>query len=489
MRIGYVVDHPKRDLPGGVMVAHALAMRGVESVLIPLYEQAIDIPLLALDGLVVNFARPANLELVRAYTAMGVPVWVLDTEGGVLADDGANTPDRLAAYVRDSGFAGVLAGYFFWGSTLHDAFAESSGMPKDRLHLTGCPRFDYAAPRWRPLLDYHRDGYVLVNANFPLVNPLFAKSPEAEVASLVAAGWDKTYVEKLLGESRQILRKYLDAVLRLALRFPRTPFLVRPHPFENDALYRREFAVAPNVVVDGQGSVLNVIHHASCVVHLNCGTAIESLLLDKLPLSMDFLNTEFMSRHSSLPSRVSQSVVSEPELERVLGDLPAATGSFDFEGRHRALVRPWFHANDGAAADRIAEVLVAALVSRKGRLPSGAVLRSLASSRTRSRPAQRFQALAANVAGSRWTASLRDRLQPKRRAKRLELDLVRQLLGAICRHQRMDCWSVRHAGHPITHLPLASIHIGPHRPARGNPPHTGTGDRDTDGPPSSLRPL
>jgi len=468
MRIGYVVDHPKRDLPGGVMVAHALATRGVETVLIPLYEQAVDVPLLALDALVVNFARPANLELVRAYSAMGIPVWVIDTEGGVLADDGANTPDRLAAYIRESGFAELLAGYFFWGSTLHEAFVQGSGMPADRLHLSGCPRFDYAAPRWRSLLEYDRDDYVLVNANFPLVNPLFAKSPEAEVGSLVAAGWDRPYVEQLLSESRQILRNYLDTVLRLALRFPQTPFLVRPHPFENDALYRREFAAAPNVVVEGRGSVLNVIHHARGVLHLNCGTAIESLLLDKLPLSMDFLNTPFMSRHSSLPSRVSQGVATEAQLERFLDDLPAATRDFDFEGRHRALVRPWFHANDGAAADRIAEALLAALRAGPGRKPRSSVLRSLASSRPNPRAGQRAQALAANVAGSRWTASLRDRLQPTRRAKRLEPDLVRKLLGAICRHERIDCWPVGHARHPLTRLPLASIRIGPHRPVRGS---------------------
>jgi hypothetical protein len=66
MRIGYIVDHPKRDLSGGIMFARALAQRGVETALIPLYEQGHDVPLLGLDGLVVNYARRVNLELVRS---------------------------------------------------------------------------------------------------------------------------------------------------------------------------------------------------------------------------------------------------------------------------------------------------------------------------------------------------------------------------------------------------------------------------------------
>jgi hypothetical protein len=35
-----VVDHPKRDLPGAVMLGYQLARRGVSVVLVPMYEQA-----------------------------------------------------------------------------------------------------------------------------------------------------------------------------------------------------------------------------------------------------------------------------------------------------------------------------------------------------------------------------------------------------------------------------------------------------------------
>ena len=152
LSVGYVVDHPRRDLPGGVQFARALIQRGGEAYIIPMYDQAVDVPLLPLDAIVVNFARPANLELVRSYHEMGLPVFVMDTEGGNPTVAGSNTPDRLATLLQERGFSELLSGYFFWGPALRDVVAARSGMPADELHTTGCPRFDYAGPRWRSTL-------------------------------------------------------------------------------------------------------------------------------------------------------------------------------------------------------------------------------------------------------------------------------------------------------------------------------------------------
>ena len=121
MRIGLVVDHPKRDLPGAVMLGYQLARRGVSVVLVPMYEQAVDVPRLGLDALVVNYARPVNLDLMRSFAKAGLALYVLDTEGGVLAEKGGNSPSAMAEYVKASGYANILSGYFCWGSRLHDA--------------------------------------------------------------------------------------------------------------------------------------------------------------------------------------------------------------------------------------------------------------------------------------------------------------------------------------------------------------------------------
>jgi surface carbohydrate biosynthesis protein len=457
-RIGFIVDHPKRDLPGAIILAHALGRLGIETALVPLYDQAVDVPLLGLDALVVNYARPVNLELVRGYRASGLPVWVIDTEGGVLADDGANSPDRLAAYIRESGYAQLLEGYFFWGSTLHEAFQRHSAMPHDRLHLTGCPRFDFTANRWRSLLDFHRDGYVLVNMNFPLVNPLFAKSTEAERDTLVAAGWNAEYVDRLIADSRKILAGFVNLVQHLSQRHSALQFLVRPHPFENSEHYRNAFAGITNVVVDGQGSVLNVIQHSRCVLHVNCGTSVESVMLDKLPLSLDFLNTENMVSHSSLPSRVSMPVRSVDELNELLADLPAASARFDYRRRYDEFIRPWFHLNDGDAAFRIAARLAASTSVREGRV---SVQRSMASSRIRQSLLQRLQAIAGNILGSFAVSLLRARFVQQRRAKRLDAVFIGKLLCQISAIESTSRCCATRARHPVTGLPLSSLIVFP----------------------------
>jgi len=93
-----------------------------------------------------NYARAANLDLMRSFSAAGLRLFVLDTEGGVLAETGGNSPPAMAAQILNSGYADILSGYFFWGSQLHDAFKVRGSMPPDQLHLTGGPRFDFAAP-------------------------------------------------------------------------------------------------------------------------------------------------------------------------------------------------------------------------------------------------------------------------------------------------------------------------------------------------------
>ena len=72
MRIGWVVDHPKRDLAGAVLAAYQLAARGASVVLVPMYEQGVDVPRLGLDTLVVNYARDANLDLMRSFAKAGL---------------------------------------------------------------------------------------------------------------------------------------------------------------------------------------------------------------------------------------------------------------------------------------------------------------------------------------------------------------------------------------------------------------------------------
>lgn len=456
MHVGVIVDHPKRDLAGVVMLAHHLVREGARATVVPLYEQGVDIPLLSLDAVVVNYLRPTNRKLVETYAALGTRIYVLDTEGGVLAEDGANTPAVLARTIRDSGYGELISGYFFWGARLHDAFVAGSGIAAERLHVTGCPRFDFAAPRWRALLTYGQSGYILVNANFPLVNPRFVRSTSHERDTLVAAGWNADYVDRLIDEMRQAHERYIKEIQRLALALPHKPVLVRPHPFENDEVYRQAFAGCPNVTVDSAGSVLNVINNADVVIHLNCGTAIEAVMLGKLPVQLQYLNTPGLAGHATLPARISHSVNSFEELCATVADVLAAASAFDFSGVYDRYILPFFHHNDGQAALRVARTITADLRAAPPR-PRRSLRAALASGRADATPLQRLKGGLSQFIGSRAASWLRATYEPVRRDKRVSVQAVAALADRIANQDDAPHPLVRHARHPMNGLPLASI--------------------------------
>jgi surface carbohydrate biosynthesis protein len=458
VRIGWVVDHPKRDLAGSVLAAYQLASRGASVALIPMYEQGVDVPRLGLNALVANYARAANLDLMHAFAKAGLALYVLDTEGGILADKGGNSPPALAAQIRDMGYSTILSGYFLWGSRLHEAFKAGGTLKPEQLHLTGCPRFDFAAPRWRSLLDGERRGYLLVNANFPLVNSRFTSRPDDEREAMIRFGFTAPYIDRLLADLKQVFANYLVEIGRLAAARPDRQILVRPHPFEREEVYRAALGQHANVVVDGTGSVLDMIQNAAAVIHLNCGTAIEAVLLGKLPIQLEYLNTPATAGHALLPARASRRTMSFEELLAVVDDVDAETRKFDFAGIHAAEIHPFFHHNDGRAAERVADALVGVNDRRAPFVSLSSVLRG-----TRPNPSlgQIAKGAASLLFGSAVTERLRTRFNPARREKRIEPSDVRRVLERVAAHDKSDpsLFSVERARCAKTGLPLASITI------------------------------
>jgi surface carbohydrate biosynthesis protein len=459
-RVGFVIDHPKRDLPGGALLAHELAARGVETYLVPLYEQGIDVPLLGLDAIVVNYARPINFDLVRSYAAAGIATYVLDTEGGVVADAGHSTPSALARYMRESGYAALLSGYFFWGPLMHAAFLADGAMAPARLHLTGCPRFDYLAPGLRALTPPRRMGHVLINTNYPGVNPRFAGKAD-DRAAMRAVGYEDAFIDSLFEDLRGVMRGMIETVTRLSGDFPAQTFVVRPHPFENVAPYRRAFAGRSNVEVDGGGTVAEALAGASAMLHLNCGTAIEALMLDIIPYALEFLNTGTLRNFASLPSRASRPVASYEELAAIIAAGGGDPG-FDFAQRYRAVAEPYFYLRDGRAAQRVADTLATDLQAASPTARRRTSLRrSLAASRPAPRLGQRLQAALANVAGSAAGSALRSAVQRARRDKALSRAATADRLAALARHRQTAPVRVSRARHPWTGMALASLRVRP----------------------------
>jgi len=357
MNIGIVIDNPIRDLPGCILLASKIIKDGAKVFLIPMYQQKFDVTLLDLDIIILNYARLNNFKLIQKYKKKNIKVFILDTEGGVVSSEGADSVENWPLLLKENGLAEWLDGYFFWGPLMYKSFETANVINNQRLHLTGNPRFDFCHPKWSFLMESEKRGYILINANFSALNPMYSTSREAELQAFKSAGWDEEYIKLLLDESSRSFRDFLRTIEDLIVDNPTQAFVIRPHPFESTDLYYERFSRYNNCEISQNKSVFSAISNAACIIHLNCGTAVESIQLHKVPLSLEFINTSFLSMHTPLPSKISLNVMSYKELNDTIKNLDSLSNNFDFTDKYGNFVFPMFYHNDGNAAQRIADVL------------------------------------------------------------------------------------------------------------------------------------
>ncbi|RZI38861.1 hypothetical protein EGT07_31995, partial [Herbaspirillum sp. HC18] len=132
--------------------------------------------------------------------------------------------------------------------------------------------------------------------------------------------------------------------------------------------------------------------------------------------------------------------------------------SFDFAGVHAADIEAFFHLNDGQAAERVADVLTHATVSRR---PFVSLLATIRGTREKPSFGQVIKGTASAALGSAVTERLRSQLNPARRDKRIAPSVVQPLLLRIAAHDQANPsrYAARRAHCAMTGLPLASIAI------------------------------
>jgi surface carbohydrate biosynthesis protein len=352
-RVCLVVDHPARDLEGAVRLAHELAGRGVAVVLTPMHELH-EVLLLKPDLVVVNYVKLPYLPFLDTVRRLGTRIAVLDTEGGVV------NVETFAANVSRH-LDGVDL-YCVWGQKQYEAMLAHQGARRVRLAVTGCPRYDFVTEPWRRALRPLRgipDRFVLVNTNFPLINPRF-QSPAREAREMVKVVHVlEDHVRERVRQTRIALDEMLGVVRHLARAFPSVPFVLRPHPFEDASLYQTALGELANVHVRQEGSVLEWINGAVAVVHHHCLTAVDAAMMDIEPLHVAWIPAPALELPvAAAASRHAASLGELTEAIRRLLDGDRLPESAALRERREDVVRDWFHRRDGRAAERVADALV-----------------------------------------------------------------------------------------------------------------------------------
>jgi surface carbohydrate biosynthesis protein len=311
-RIVLVVDNPFRDLPGLVLVARELARQGARVFLVPMNLLVRELWTLAPDFVLLNYLRANNEAAARQIQEAGITVGVLNTEGGVFtprparsnsarvhADAGGMLPAMEEYAFTMAGDAEVrsrVACYCAWSTAFADYAVEAGWYRRDQLKVTGMPRFDLYAIRWRnaalrfsTYVEAYPAPRILLNGNFALSNPQF-QTPQQEADMMIERyGYDRSYIQAWQNNEAATMHGFVRLANRLTRENRSASVIVRPHPFENLSVYESLLDAQPNLKVVRQGTVDGWLLRASVLIHRGCSTALEARLAGVHPVELSWL--------------------------------------------------------------------------------------------------------------------------------------------------------------------------------------------------------
>lgn len=354
-KVCLIVDNPLRDLDGMILLAHKLAEQNIEAFIVPFY-QSYEVYFIQPSLVLVNFLRPNNLRFIDTCKKLGIKVGVLDTEGAIVQ----SVDGHFSAIAKTISKMDVDL-YCFWGTRQLEAFKRYLEVPtRAQLVVTGSPRHDLCHERYReclPDVGYNDDRQmILMNTNFPILQPRF-QSQAQEAWNLVnIVGWTEEYTRDWINQSKTACDVMIEVTKKLAIKYPEIVFILRPHPFENKAVYLDSFKEIKNIQVIQEGNVLSWINRSRLIIHRNCSTAVESYFMGKPAFNVGWPLLPVLRQ--PIPEELSENPKSMDELEASLekflnGD---AKSVFVDEKTEEALLSLYF-SRDGRSAERVANAI------------------------------------------------------------------------------------------------------------------------------------
>lgn len=225
--------------------------------------------------------------LHKKITEAGGRVVNLDEEGAVDYPDSSSLKTRYASSLFD-GTNTVL----FWGTSQMSLVEESLGLAlKDRVgssvFLTGHPRFELLKPEYVSLYALEVEQIKKQYGSFILINTNMGFGNNIKGAGHVLDSYRKRFpsIDGMV-EFDIEKRSFFVKLVRQLAESSTKRIVFRPHPEEDLGFYRDALSAFDHVDVVFEGSSIPWLLACDHMIHPDCTTAVEMLMLGRKPLSV-----------------------------------------------------------------------------------------------------------------------------------------------------------------------------------------------------------
>ena len=312
------VETAARELDAKLLLSLHAVRRGITVTLGNKAQLNLDIHKLPLGIYLSHNFNAGRDRIIGIARQLGQRVVAWDEEGLVWINEEIYRRRRASPKAMKN-----LDAIFVWGHEQAHALEQVQEMSLQVI-LAGNPRADLLRPEIRPLyadrvtaLRAEYGDFILINSNFGWINHALAHGDtggDARDLEVVAAksGFSLGY----LRHRYAIYREIVSVLPQISRHFPNRRIVIRPHPSESDAGWRKAGAGLANVTVRYDSDLVPWLMAASHIVHNGCTTAVETAMLDRMAISFRPLIVE--EHEIPQPHRVSMEARSLAQLIELL---------------------------------------------------------------------------------------------------------------------------------------------------------------------------
>jgi surface carbohydrate biosynthesis protein len=364
------VENQVRELDPKLLLAYIAAKRGFSSILG--FRREIHFHISSFPpGIYLSKSMTGASDLMfRMMRKLGHEIVAWDEEALVHLPPDTYFSRRLSPVAM-----ALVSNMLAWGQDNAELWQQYPHLPDGaEIHVTGNPRNDLLRPEVRQyyeetvgeLRERYGD-FILINTNFNHVNAFYPglnlfvpndKSGGEPRPGRAAKGMSREYAAGLRDHKQAIFEKFQQLISDVAGAFPKHNIVVRPHPTENQEIYRQIAAGCERVEVTNEGNVVPWLMAAKALIHNGCTTGVEAFVMGVPAISYraavnDFYDLGFYRLPNLLSYQCFQFEELRMTLEKILaGELGAARGD-----EREILARQHLASLDGPlACERIVEV-------------------------------------------------------------------------------------------------------------------------------------